>query len=119
MATWAGVPCALTISLNWAALSTSTFLVTEDTDSLVMKLTFSFPPDPFLVVIMITPFDALVPYIAAADASFRMVKDSMSLGLIKLKGFDAPGIALVVPVMGVLSIGTPSITMSGSLLALS
>src|SRR5882672_6404665 len=89
MATWAGVPCALTISLNWAALSTSTFLVTEDTDSLVMKLTFSFPPDPFLVVI------------------------------IKLKGFDAPGIALVVPVMGVLSIGTPSITMSGSLLALS
>jgi hypothetical protein len=60
---------------------------------------------------MITPFAALVPYIAAAEASFNTVKDSMSFALIKLRG-------LLPPAIPPLSSGTPSITIKGSLLAL-
>src|SRR5690554_515285 len=48
---------------------------------------------------------------AVADASFRTVKVSMSFELIELSGLDIP----VAPVA--LSTGTPSSTMSGSLLA--
>jgi hypothetical protein len=41
---------------------------------------------PFLVVIKITPLEALTPYIAVADASFNIEKLSISFGLIKVKG---------------------------------
>ncbi len=59
---------------------------------------------------MITPFDALEPYNAVADASFNTLIDSISLGLMVLNKFPEPEMPL-------LSTGTPSTTISGSLLA--
>ena len=47
---------------------------------------------------------------AVAAASFKMVKVAISLGLIRLNVLDAPDIPLPLK-------GTPSITISGSLLA--
>ena len=44
------------------------------------------PDDPDFVVIKITPFAPLEPYIAVADASFKIVIFSMSLGLIRDNG---------------------------------
>src|SRR5690554_558300 len=73
--------------------------------------TRALPACPFLVVIRITPLDALEPYIAVADASFKTVKVSMSFEFILLRGSDIPLTPLV------LSTGTPSITIRGSLLA--
>src|SRR5436190_13218734 len=49
---------------------------------------------------------------AVADASFKILKDSISFGLINANALAAPAIP-------VLSTGTPSITINGSLLALS
>src|SRR5687768_3859751 len=42
--------------------------------------TFAPPVLPFLVVTIITPFEARAPYIEAAAASFNTCIDSMSLG---------------------------------------
>ena len=61
---------------------------------------------------IITPLDAREPYIAEADASFKTVNDSMSLGLINESGLATPDIPLLLN-------GTLSITIKGSLLALS
>src|SRR5690606_6749239 len=69
-----------------------------------------FPEAPFLVVIIITPFVALEPYKAAAEASFKTLILSISLGLMVLSRFAEPDTPL-------LSTGTPSITINGSLLA--
>ena len=52
---------------------------------------------------IITPLEALVPYIAVADASFKIVKLSTSLGLSVANTLE--------------SIGRPSKTTSGSLFA--
>ena len=41
--------------------------------------------DPFLVVIIITPFEASLPYRAEALAPLRMLTLSMSFGLIELR----------------------------------
>src|SRR5690554_4060755 len=73
--------------------------------------TRALPACPFLVVIRITPLDAREPYIAVSDASFRTVKVSMSFEFILLSGSAIPLTPLV------LSTGTPSITIRGSLLA--
>ena len=43
---------------------------------------------PFLVVMIMTPLDALDPYMAAAEASFKISMDAMSLKLISAKGFS-------------------------------
>ncbi len=101
---------AFIIFLIWSPESTSTVLPTIAADSSVLKLTFTLPFAPFLVVIINTPFDALEPYNAVADASFKTLIDSMSLGLIVFRKFAEPDIPL-------LSTGTPSITINGSLLA--
>src|SRR6218665_487628 len=62
---------------------------------------------------IITPFDALEPYIAVADASFNTVKLSMSFG------FKAAKTEVVPLILSVLfSIGNPSITINGSFEAL-
>ena len=61
---------------------------------------------------MITPLDAREPYIAAAEASLSIVNDSISSGLSRSKGFD---MAPPAPC----AIGTPSMTINGSLEALS
>ena len=77
-----------------------------------VTLSFSvFSPLPFLVVIKITPFAPLEPYIAVAEASLRTTKEAISLGLINDSGLAAPAIPP-------LSKGTPSTTIKGSLLAL-
>ena len=60
---------------------------------------------------MITPLEALEPYNAVAEASFNTLIDSISLGLIVFNKLAEPGRLL-------LSTGTPSITINGSLLAL-
>ena len=65
---------------------------------------------PFLVVIIITPFDAREPYIADADASFKTVIDSTVAGFNEAKNEEEPTFV-------VLSSGNPSITIRGSLLA--
>jgi len=60
---------------------------------------------------IITPLDAREPYIAVADASFKTVKDSISLGLILAKiPLEPPTPSFV--------IGNPSITIKGLLEAL-
>ena len=82
------------------------------TEVVLLKLKRSAPFVPFLVVTMITPFDAREPYKAVADASFKMVIDSISLGLMVFNRFAEPETPFP-------STGTPSITINGSLLALS
>ena len=77
----------------------------------VLKAIFSLPSAPFFVVIMITPLDAREPYIAVEEASFNTVMLSMSLGLIILRKL------LEFPEIPPCSNGTPSRTISGSLLA--
>jgi hypothetical protein len=62
-------------------------------------------------VIIITPFEALLPYTAVDAASLRTVKDSMS------EGFIVDNIDLAPPTAS-LSIGKPSITIRGWLEAL-
>ncbi len=47
----------------------------------VMKFHFGTPPEPRLVMTWMTPFDASVPYNAAAAGPFRISIDSMSSGL--------------------------------------
>ena len=88
----------------------STFLPITFTDSCVLKLNLTLPDEPFLVVMMITPFDALEPYRAVAEASLSTLIDSMSLGLMVFNRFAEPAMPLP-------STGTPSITINGSLLA--
>ena len=44
------------------------------------NLIVGFPSEPFLVVTNMTPAAACSPYTAAADASFKMVIDSISSG---------------------------------------
>ena len=99
------------MALTSSPESTFTVLPTMPEDNWVLKLYLSFPFAPFFVVMMSTPFDALDPYNAVAEASFKILNDSMSLELMKLKALPAPEMALV-------SSGTPSITIKGSLLAL-
>ena len=57
---------------------------------------------------IITPLEALEPYIEVAEASFRTVNDSISFGLIFAKIPLEPAVPL-------LSIGKPSITIKGAL----
>ena len=59
------------------------------------------PTIPFFVVITMTPFAPLAPYIAVDDASFKMSIDSISEGLREL--------------LLKFSIGKPSITYNGEL----
>ena len=100
------------ILLISSPLSTLTSLGFIPTENWVLKLNFVLPLDPFLVVIIITPLDALEPYKAVAEASLRILIDSMSFGLMVFNTLADPAIPLP-------STGTPSITISGSLLALS
>src|SRR5690242_16562786 len=58
-----------------------------------------------------TPLDALDPYMAAEAASLSAVTRAMSLGLMRSRGSDTPGMLLLLS-------GTPSTTMRGSLLPL-
>src|SRR5690606_23033194 len=50
-----------------------------------LKVNTVLPDLPFLVVMRTTPFDARVPKIAAADASFRTSIRSISSGFKKLR----------------------------------
>ena len=59
-----------------------------------------FPLFPFLVVTRITPLEPLDPYIAVAEASFRIDMYSISFAFIDAKSVE--------------DIGTPSITYNGS-----
>jgi len=60
---------------NSLGLRTSTAPVLFPNEKEPSYVTFSgFPANPFLVVIRITPFDALEPYIAVAEASLRTVE---------------------------------------------
>ena len=54
---------------------------------------------------------------AAADASFKTVKVSISFGLIKLNGLATPDIEELPLLSFAFSKGIPSITIKGSLLA--
>ena len=85
-------------------------MTTEDNELFVVKLTLISSPFPLLVVIKITPFAPLDPYIAVAEASFKTTNVSISFGLIRFNGLAEPAIPP-------LSNGTPSITINGSLLA--
>ncbi len=79
---------------------------------LAVKFTCGLPLWPFLVVMMITPLLAREPYIAVAEASFRMVMLSMFSGEIRPR-------ALLEPFTVLPSMGTPSTTIRGALLAAS
>ena len=98
------------IPLNSEASNTPTFRCGVLTDTFALKLICGLPLIPFFVVIIITPFEALEPYIAVAEASFNIVKDSILSGGIMLKGLE-------IPVTPELSTGTPSMTIRGSLVA--
>ena len=80
--------------------------------------TATLPDLPFLVVIIITPLAARLPYSADAAGPFNTFIDSMSSGLMLL----APSLPLVAPKSlvawpcTVLSTGTPSITKRALLL---
>ena len=50
-----------------------------------LKETCAFPVIPRLVVTIITPFAPFTPYTAVAEASFRILMDSTSLGSICAK----------------------------------
>src|SRR5574344_131591 len=78
----------------------------------VLKLMLSFLLVPFFVVMMMTPLLAREPYMAVEDASLSTVMLSISAGFIKLRKL------LALPDMPPCSKGTPSRTISGSLLAL-
>ena len=99
------------IVLTSSPVSTFTSFATSPKENWVLKLYFNLPFMPFLVVIIITPLDALEPYNAVAEASFKTLIDSISLGLMVFK-------RLAEPAMPLLSTGTPSITIKGSLPAL-
>src|SRR5690606_36012019 len=74
----------------------------------VLYVTFAFPSAPLFVVIKITPFAALEPYIADADPSFNTSKDAISAGLMLASGLEA-----FTADLSELTTGTPSITISG------
>ena len=81
--------------------------------------TLGFPFLPCLVVTSTTPFAPRAPYMEVAEASFKISIDSISLGLILVKGLRAG--FFKVPVLNVfasLITGTPSITYKGSLFPL-
>ena len=73
------------------------------------KLILAFPIAPFLVVIKITPLAAREPYKEVAEASFKMVKLWMSLGLIPANALDCP-----LPATSPVTTGMPSITYKGA-----
>ena len=93
-------------------VSTSTYLAFWLTLPVKSALTWmpSEPLEPFLVVIMMTPLEALDPKMAVAEASFRTVKLSMSLGLMEESASETP-------LMPVSERGRPSTTTRGLLLA--
>ena len=84
-----------------------------------MNEIFASPLCPFLVVITTTPFAALLPYRDAADAPFKTLTDSISLGLISLRRDPCvtpplPPVMLLPPAyVVVLSSGTPSTIIKG------
>ena len=59
-------------------------------DDLELKLNLRSPVLPFLVVIKTTPFAALDPYIAVAEASFKILIASISAGFIAFNGLLDP-----------------------------
>ena len=75
-----------------------------------MKLNLKSLSFPLKVLINITPFAPLEPYIAVADASFSTVILSISAGLIEFKAFLDP------PTPPSFK-GTPSTTISGELVS--
>src|SRR5690606_31307745 len=79
-----------------------------------VAVSFVLPAAPDFVVINITPFAALEPYIEVADASFNTVTDSMSLALMPASVLDENANTVVAPS----TIGTPSTTYKGELAAL-
>ena len=64
-------PAATTCLRNSSALNTSTLLANVENAVDTERFIWVLPTFPFLVVITITPFAALEPYIAAAEASFN------------------------------------------------
>src|SRR5439155_7401793 len=101
---WSGTP--------WVALLTSNSL---------RKVVRVGPGAPLLVVIRMTPCPARAPYMAAADAPFRISIEAMSLGLTSAPRFweTVPVTFEVMPfrfspvTVVELSMGTPSTTISG------
>src|SRR5690606_13643805 len=81
---------------------------TISTDTLLLDL------EPFFVVITITPDAALEPYSAVAEPPWRIVIDSISLGLISfpLLPKSKPPFKSVEPICPLL-MGTPSTTYRG------
>ncbi len=72
------------------------------------------PACPRFVVTIITPFAPRVPYMAVAEASFKISIDSISEGFILSSGLsDGP---VTAPTLVPGTIKTPSITYRGSLL---
>ena len=75
-------------------------------EDLELKLYFNSPVFPFLVVIKTTPLAAREPYIAVAEASFKILIAAISFGLITFK-------PLLAPPTPPASKGTPSTTYKG------
>ena len=88
---------------------------------MVEKVILAFPDCPSLVVITITPFAALLPHRAAADAPFKTCTEAISAGLRSFNldpKLTAPELEL--PPFTILVIllfnGDPSTIINGSLL---
>ncbi|MNY42012.1 hypothetical protein D3C86_1768690 [compost metagenome] len=75
---------------NSTELAISGNLTGDVSPVLPVKLITFFPAVPFLVVTKITPYAALDPYIADADASFNTEMLSISLGLISANDISIP-----------------------------
>ena len=80
-------------------------------------LTFTAPCSPALVLIIITPLLAELPYKAAAFGPFKIVMEAISSGLIvdnkSPPSLAAPDINSVACSLMPLDIGTPSKTING------
>ena len=71
-------------------LSCARIFVTEIMELDTSAINFVLPTFPFLVVIKITPFAPLEPYIAVASASFKTSMVAIVEGSNVFKGFIIP-----------------------------
>ena len=99
-------PTSTTFFRNSSALNTGILRAICETPTFEVTVTFEIPVVPLLVVIRITPFAPLAPYMAVAEASFKTSIVSMSSGLMKFNGLDSEPVPAK-------PTGNPSITKSG------